>query len=192
MNKNESHNWVKKAQEGDRAAFTALVQTHQALIYSCAYQYMKNKTDAEDATQETFLKAYKSLASFDFRAEFGTWLYRICVNHCLNLIRAKKPNQSTDVEGAIELPGTMRTQESTLEDARMEQRLREALQGLSEALRNTVILVMIEGLPQQEAAEILGCSVGTVAWRVHEARKLLAHELKELLPEDLQEQYLNP
>lgn len=177
---------LKKAQGGDRQAFGRLVRLHQRRVFACAMQMLADAGEAEDALQETFLRAWRALPRFDGRSELSTWLYRICVNVCLNTIRKRKRRAASDVDDprvpepeADPTQGTNDPGRST-EAAQLYGRLAAALDRLSPTLRTTVILVLVEGVPHKEAARVLGCPEGTIAWRIHEARRRLRKELGDM------------
>ena len=192
MADNEEAQWIERAQKGDRAAFGRLVRLHHRRIYACAAQMLGDRGEAEDAVQETFLRAYRAIDRFDGRAELSTWLYRICINVSLNALRRRKRTDAADVnDPRIPEPAADPSQGNSdprhaLEGAELYRRLATALDELSPSLRSTVVLVLLEGMPQKDAAEVLGCSEGTVAWRVHEARRRLREKLGDLLDEATQ------
>lgn len=189
MADNEEAEWIARAQKGDRVAFGRLVRAHQRRIYACAAQMLGDRGEAEDAVQETFLRAFRAIDRFDGRAELSTWLYRICINVSLNAIRRRKRTDAADVnDPRVPEPAADPTQggsdpRQVLEGAELYRRLSAALDELSPSLRSTVVLVLIEGMPQKEAAEVLGCSEGTIAWRVHESRRRLREKLGDLFDE---------
>ncbi|HJL19722.1 MAG TPA: RNA polymerase sigma factor [Sandaracinaceae bacterium LLY-WYZ-13_1] len=173
------------AREGDQRAFSRLVRAHQRRVFACAVQMLGDGGDADDAVQETFVRAWRAIARFDGRSQLSTWLYRVCVNVCLNHIRKRKRHDASDLaDPRVPEPEADPTQGFTdpgraLEVQQLQGRIATALDGLSESLRTTVILVLVQGMPQKEAAEVLGCSEGTVAWRIHEARRRLRRALAE-------------
>lgn len=173
------------AKRGDRTAFGRLVRLHQRRVFACALQMLADKGEAEDAVQETFLRAFRAIERFDGRSELSTWLYRICVNVCLNALRKRRRVQPTDlsdprVPEPVADPSQGETDPGqTMETAQMQARLANALDTLSPSLRTTVVLVLIQGMPHKEASEVLGCPEGTVAWRIHEARRKLRALLSE-------------
>lgn len=169
---------VDRARSGDPSAFDDLVKRHQARIYRLCVHILRSHGDADDLTQETFVRAYRALDRFDGRSAFFTWLYRIAVNLCLNALRSRK-NRSRDSsleDARIDGIEPCADSERPDEDALRKQTYRLLCQGidsLSETLRTTMILVCVDGLSHEDAAAILGAPVGTVAWRVHEARRKL-------------------
>jgi RNA polymerase sigma-70 factor (ECF subfamily) len=192
MADNEQSQWIERAQQGDRAAFGRLVRLHHRRVYACAAQMLGDRGEAEDAVQETFLRAYRAIDRFDGRAELSTWLYRICINDSLIALRRRNRTDAADVhDPRIPEPAADPTQGSSdprhaFEGAELYRRLSAALDALSPSLRSTVVLVLLEGMPQKEAADALGCSEGTIAWRVHEARRRLREQLGDLLEEATQ------
>jgi RNA polymerase sigma-70 factor (ECF subfamily) len=175
----EDQKWLERARNGDRAAFGALVRLHQRRVHRLALQLTGNAGDADDVVQETFLRAYRAIDRFDGRAELFTWLYRICVNVALNLRRQGRrvtadlddPRVPEPVDGAAD-PAL------TAERADAYRALAQGLDSLSESLRTTMVLACVEQLPYKDIAQVLGCSEGTIAWRVHEARR----RLRECIP----------
>jgi RNA polymerase sigma-70 factor (ECF subfamily) len=97
-----------EARTGDRNAFRVLVDRHGRAVFRLAYRMTGNEGDAEDVVQETFLRAYKQIGQFDGRSSFSTWLYRICSNCSLDLIRARKTPALETGSGAVERNGTRR------------------------------------------------------------------------------------
>ena len=177
---------LTKAQEGDRRAFGHLVKMHQGRVSACATKMLTSASEAEDAAQETFIRAWKALSRFDGRSKLSTWLYRICVNVCLNRIRSQKGKRHADLDDPSAPDAAADPQKSgndpghTLELSELQLRLQASLERLSPSLRSAVVLVLIEGMPHKEAGDVLGVPEGTVAWRIHEARRRLRDELKDL------------
>ncbi|HZF52234.1 MAG TPA: sigma-70 family RNA polymerase sigma factor [Polyangiaceae bacterium] len=176
---------VDQAKSGSSQAFGALVRRHQKRIFRLAFHLVRSGAEAEDVTQETFVRAYQALDRFDGRSEPFTWLYRIAVNLSLNTIRARKPTRDAtsadDPRIEALLLETRPSHGSDPNEASQQRELAAALcdgiDKLSETLRSTLILVAIDGLGHDEAAKVLGCPEGTVAWRVHEARRKLREYL---------------
>jgi RNA polymerase sigma-70 factor (ECF subfamily) len=177
---------VDAAKGGDAEAFGKLVRRHQKRVYRLAVHLLRNAAEAEDVAQEAFVRAYGALDRFDGRSEPFTWLYRITVNLSLNVIRSRKTARvgGTTDDPRLEAvlverrpgfadPGRQAT------DRELAVALSDGMDSLSETLRTTLVLVTIDGLSHAEASDVLGCPEGTVAWRVHEARR----KLKEFLIE---------
>jgi len=176
---------VNAAREGDREAFEKLVEKHSKKIYHTALHLIADPDEAKDLTQETFVKAYRAIARFDGRSSFMTWIYRILVNLSLN----RRKQLSRQRPGRLQDP---RVQTFVLDKARPDEddperkvsnlrtieALIKALDEMSEVLRTTLVLVVFENVDYKQAADILGCSEGTVAWRVFRAREILRDKLK--------------
>jgi RNA polymerase sigma-70 factor (ECF subfamily) len=166
MSKATDRELVDSARAGDSEAFGSLMR--------------RDPAEAEDVTQETFVRAYRALERFDGRSEAFTWIYRIAVNLSLNAIRARKAKRqavSADdprLETAIlETHAEGESPHGASENRELGQALTEGMDALSDTLRTTLILVGVDGLSHAEASEVLGCPEGTIAWRVHEGRKKL-------------------
>lgn len=178
----EQLQWIERARGGDVRAFELLVRQHQRRIYRLALHLTGSGGDADDVTQETFFRAYRAIERFDGRAEIFTWLYRICVNVALNLRRSgRRVVANLDDPRVPEPTADGENPAASAERAQAYRALTRALDGLSESLRTTLVLACVEQLPYKDIAQVLGCSEGTVAWRVHEARK----RLRDALPDEV-------
>ena len=177
---------VEKAKAGDSLAFGALVRRHQRRIFRLAFHLVRSGAEAEDVTQDTFVRAYKALDRFDGRSEPFTWLYRIAVNLSLNILRSRKvtrdssPVDDPRVESLLRETGPFGRDPATAsQEKQLAKALCEGIDTLSDTLRTTLILVCIDGLGHEDASKVLGCPEGTVAWRVHEARRKLREYLAD-------------
>ena len=183
---------LDRARNGDREAFGQLVRRHQRRVYAAALHILGNHSDADDATQETFVKAFRALATFDGRSDFFTWLYRITVNTALNTLRGgkrgaalseKSGTEAAHIGGRPESLGQQGSDPAQKAQHGAEvQRVLGAIAELSPSLRVTLVLATIEDLPHKQIAEILEIPEGTVAWRVNEARRLLRQRLSATEP----------
>lgn len=177
---------VDRARGGDAEAYGLLVRRHQRRIFRLALHLTKSAPEAEDITQETFVRGYQALARFDGRSEPFTWLYRIAVNLSLNIIRSRKTRASTPdddprIEGLLAESRLTRGSDpsTSAHQRRLASTLCEGIDSLSETLKTTLVLVCIDGVSHEDAAQVLGCPEGTIAWRVHEARRKLKAFLEE-------------
>lgn len=178
---------LDRARSGDREAFGRLVRRHQRRVYAAALHILGNHADADDATQETFVRAFRGLPTFDGRADFFTWLYRITVNTALNSLRGGKRGAALAQKGGTEaahvggrpeaLGQSVADPSQRAERTAEVSRVLAAIAELSPSLRVTLVLATIEDLPHKQIAEILEIPEGTVAWRVNEARRLLRNRL---------------
>jgi RNA polymerase sigma-70 factor, ECF subfamily len=183
----ETANLVKRAQDGDQAAFAKLVQPHMRKAYHTALKITRNREDAEDAAQQTFLKAFANIGQFQGSAQFSTWLTRIAMNEALMLVRKRRSENShltyeTDSEEgthSIEhLCGGDHLEPEVLFAKKENQRIvREAVDSLRGTLRVVVWLLGLEERQSKDAAKILNLSQSAVKTRFLRARQ----ELRECL-----------
>ena len=161
---------AQAAQDGDRAAFAALVARHYDRIHGLAFRLTGQKAEAEDLTQDICLALPAKLGSYRREARFTTWLYRVTVNAAHDRRRrAASHARGADGWGTWEL----NRRAGIAEEAAALDWLTETMRSLPSELRDTVALTLGEELSQKEAAEVLGISEGTVAWRMSEVKKRL-------------------
>jgi RNA polymerase sigma-70 factor, ECF subfamily len=181
---------VARAQRGEKHAFELLVGKYQRRLLRLISRLVRDPAEAEDVTQEAFIKAYRALPQFRGDAAFYTWLYRIGVNTAKNFLvsNGRKPPSSTekDAEEAetFEDAGQLRdinTPESLLMSRQVAEAVNAAMARLPEELRSAVTLREIEGLSYDEIAEVMNCPIGTVRSRIFRAREAIAAELRPLL-----------
>ncbi len=176
--------YVYKTVEGDVEAFNELVNRHHTKIYGLAYRMLGNSEDAEDATQETFLEAYKSIKSFRFQSQFGTWLYSIGLNTCNQYIRkAKSRNrmleaytEETATRGMVE---ERNVPERVAIKTEQSQVIQAAIDRLPPKQREVITLYYMQHLKYKEIAEVLNISLGTVASRLNKATQNLKTKLEK-------------
>lgn len=176
--------YVHKTVEGDVEAFNELVNRHHSKIYGLAYRMLGNSEDAQDATQETFLEAYKSIKSFRFQSQFGTWLYKVGLNTCNQIIRkAKSRNRMMDAyteEKSIRgMTETREIPERLAIKAEQSELVQAAIDRLPPKQKEVVTLFYMQHLKYKEIAEILDCSIGTVASRLNKAMQNLKVKLEK-------------
>jgi len=164
---------VELARRGDRGAFDELLRRHDDRMRGLAYRLLADRHAMDDALQEAYVNAYGGLARFKAGSNFGTWLYRVTYNACIDEIRRGKRRPEAD-EGAGEEPSGQPGPERVVSAA---ETVRTALAELPVSQRVTVVLVDGEGFDHQEVAKILGVAPGTVASRLHRARATLRHTL---------------
>lgn len=180
----EAAELVAAAQAGDRRAFEALVLRYRPRIYALALHLTGSPSDADDITQDAFLRAYARLHEFEGRSQFFTWLYRIALHRALNVKRdrGRRPTAPLDdprITAAIAVDAAG-DPARTLELQEAYGQLLAAFDRLSPVLRTTVVLTTLQGMNYSEAAVVLETTEGTIAWRVHEARRKLREEITRL------------
>jgi len=161
---------VAAAVRGDEAAFTMLVRTHADAVYGHALRFFGDPQAAEDATQEVFIKVFRTLGSFDGRARLSTWLYRVTRNVCLDLVRSGKRTPSPVDPVSLEPLSTV----DFADDVVFGQALEQAVATLAPEDRDAFNAITLFGLSYLEAADALGVPAGTVKSRVFRARRALA------------------
>ena len=168
---------VAQAKAGDSRAFEALVRRYRKRIFALALHITGSASEADDIAQEVFLKAYRALPQFEGRSQFFTWVYRMTVNRSLNARRDRaRRGEDTLDDPRIELAVAVDARDNPGRAAELRQtyaRLLRALDSLPVEMRTTVILVSLQGMSHGEVGVIQKVSEGTIAWRMHEARRRL-------------------
>jgi RNA polymerase sigma-70 factor, ECF subfamily len=170
---------VRRAQANDKEAYEELIRRHQQRVFAVASGILRRHEDVEDIAQQVFIKAYFSLKRFDGRAAFSTWLYRITLNECWDLLRKKKvrpllyesdlsEEQALRVAGAESSDGSGPDIRERLE---ARQRVERLLAGLDERDRVMLMLKEVEGFSIEEIAEVLQLNANTVKVRLFRARR---------------------
>lgn len=173
---------IEAAREGDRGAFGQLVERYERPVFSLAYRMMGNASDAEDAAQEAFFKAFRALGSYDAGRSFSTWLLSITAHHCIDRIRRRKNNE-VSLDGMPQYrwqPGTSVDPQVAAERSGEAETVRAGLAALPEDYRVVVVLRYWHDLGYSEIASILGESESAIKSRLHRARRRLAEFLLEV------------
>jgi RNA polymerase sigma-70 factor, ECF subfamily len=183
---------VAQVLAGDRDGFRVLVERHSRSIFRVAYRMTGSRADAEEIVQETFLRAYKSLGSFELRANFGTWLYRIAVNRALDFLSSKKTqmqnketytiNDSPDPDDAqqVQLPAANPGPDRILLSAEIKKKVAQAMGLLTAAERVAFTMRHMEGQSIEEISQVLNVKASAAKNCVFRAVQKLRHELKPL------------
>ena len=181
---------VERVQRGDKHAFDLLVAKYQRKLGRLISRFVRDAGEAEDVTQDAFIKAYRALPGFRGDSAFYTWLYRIGINTAKNYLLANKrrppsttPFDSEESEGFEDagLLHEVSTPENELMSKQVVSTVQSALQLLPEDLRSALTLREIEGLSYEEIASVMNCPVGTVRSRIFRAREAVAEKLRPLL-----------
>jgi RNA polymerase sigma-70 factor (ECF subfamily) len=174
---------VRQARQGDRSAFKRLYEENRERVYNLAFYMLGDAVWAEDTLQTVFLKAYRGLHRFQFRSEFGTWVYRIALNECLNQLRGRRarivPIES--LFGSAEEADSRPSPDSEHFERQRAEIVRRAVMDLSPKLRAVVVMKYFEGLSYDEMAAMLGCSPGTVASRMNRALLKVEQRLRPVI-----------
>ncbi|MDR1061705.1 MAG: sigma-70 family RNA polymerase sigma factor [Clostridiales bacterium] len=180
---------VRQALCGDLGAFEALVLKYEKMVFSISYRMLLDRDEAQDAAQETFLKAFRALPSFKGGSKFATWLYRIAANACLDLLRKRKSYselsldaQAEDEDGArggFDVADGAADIEAAIESREFKALVREAVDGLPDAHRAIIVMRDFQDMEYADIADALGCPEGTVKSRINRARGRLKRILLE-------------
>ncbi len=172
---------LRRLARGDDAALAELVRRHQQRVYQIAYRLLRDPLEAEDAAQEVFIKVYENAHRFEPKASVAAWLHRITANHCLNVLRRRRPTESLDQEEAPAAPDPGASPLELLEERDLHRRLEELLNGLPENQRRALILKRYAGLSYQEIGAELGLSPQAVDGLLKRARQTLKQALADYL-----------
>ncbi|QDH70506.1 RNA polymerase sigma factor RpoE [Marilutibacter alkalisoli] len=180
---------VRRVQQGDSAAFDALVRKYQHRIVGLIGRYIPDWSECQDVAQETFMRAYRALPNFRGDAQFYTWLHRIAVNTAKNHLAAQNrrpPTDDVDAADAEQFDGGIRlrdtdTPEHELMRQEVERAVMETVQSLPGELATAITLREVEGLSYEEIASRMDCPIGTVRSRIFRAREAIDERLRPLL-----------
>lgn len=167
---------IQKAVDGDVDALGRLLREHDDRMRAVAYRMLGSRAAMDDALQAAYLNAFRGLPRFRAEADFGTWLHRIVVNACYDLLRKDGRRAEVSLQ-ALPEPEAVESVESIEEQLVLGRQLHEALASLPQEFRAAVVLVDGEGLSYADAAEVLGVERGTVASRLNRARSILRERL---------------
>lgn len=177
---------ITRAKTGDETSFELLIEGCKTKAYNIAWRYMRNEQDALDALQESFIKVFRHLGKFKGESSFDTWVYRIVVNTCNDMLR-KNSNlkivntiyEKEEEEPIVKVPDPGPTPWEALERKEKSQFLLDCIETLHPDQKEIIVLRDIQGFSYQELTEILDCSIGTVKSRINRARKRLKQVIME-------------
>ena len=173
---------LAKFLDGDHDAFASLMGRHEDRIFGLCVRMLHNRSDALESTQEIFITAFRRASSFRGDSAFGTWLYRIAINHCKDVLRRHK-----DVlleQEHLEIDRRPRTERSLEEVANLRLDLSRALAELPDDYKEAVVMHDLSGLPYEEIATVTGVPIGTVKSRISRGRRQLARLLEHEVASD--------
>jgi RNA polymerase sigma-70 factor (ECF subfamily) len=175
---------IQRCLQGDQTAWEALVRMYRRKVFNVAYKFVAKHEAAEDLTQEIFLKIFKSLDTFDRRADFQTWLISVSRNLCIDHYRSVRKERAT-IDRAVDASQLAPASRDPGPMAALEQRdrltlLRDALAALPDAHRTAVLMRDIRELSYQEIAARLGLPEGTVKSRINRGRTELARQIRKV------------
>ncbi|MFA6736958.1 MAG: RNA polymerase sigma factor [Saccharofermentanales bacterium] len=169
---------IREITAGNDAAFKTLMERYQLQVFRTVMGFLHTKEDAEDVTQEVFIRIYQSLNTFQGGSEFSTWLYRITINMSLNFLRSNRKKRMLQ---SLEALFTLRSEEKNpleeLESAERDRRIRKAIDSLPERQRMAFILSRYQELPQKKIAAVMNRSEGAVEQLLQRAKENLQKKL---------------
>ena len=173
---------IERASQGDAQAFNELLAEHERRMYAVALRMCGTKEDAEDCLQEAMLRIYRAIGGFKGQSSFGTWVYRITMNTCLDELRRRKSRPGTSLDGMVEAgwsPSDGREgPEQHAVRAETRRRLEALIQQLPEDMRAAVVLRDIQGLSYEDIARALDANVGTIKSRISRGREKLREKIQ--------------
>ena len=180
---------VAEARRGNVGAFGELVERHQDALFNGICRRVRQREDAEDLTQEVFVKAFRNIARFEGRSSFYTWLYSIAINVVISHRRklgARRHASTFSLDGGdgdrpLDVADHAATPDVASQHHEMGERIEQAIAQLDEEHRTIVVLRDIEGFDYEAIGKLLGCPQGTVKSRLHRARLALREQLKDLV-----------
>jgi RNA polymerase sigma-70 factor (ECF subfamily) len=186
----EENRLVERSRQRDEEAFGVLVQKYKTKVFNLAYSFTRDRETADDLAQEVFIKVYYALEKFKFQSGFGTWLYRIAINHFKDYLRKHGKERHVSIETlGREVSSSLsedmiKKKERAQEAADRKKLLYQALRSLPEKHQVILTLRDIQGHSYEEIASILKLSAGTVDSRLHRARKMLRKKIAPFLSQE--------
>ncbi len=163
---------------GDVEAFEELMRAHEDRVFAICLRTLGEREMALDATQETFITVFRKVSQFQGNSAFSTWIYRVAVNTCYDMLRRAKRKQADALPEHVDPPDLAAADELSSVELRPD--ISAAMAGLPDEFRAAIVLSDLEGLPLSEVSEIIGVPVGTVKSRLFRGRRLLASALGNL------------
>lgn len=170
MENHEEIKLVRLAKDGDSVAFNNLVKQNYLLVYKISYNWCRVKEDAEDITQEVFVKLAKNIFSFKEESAFQTWLYRIIINTAKDFTLKEERKHLKEKKFKED---QMLNELLYQEEISIVSKIHQMIECLPQKLKDTALLVFTEGMTHKEAAVVLDCAEKTISWRIHQVKKKL-------------------
>ena len=181
MEQNEKH-LIERAAAGDASAFNTLMGRHEQRMYAIALRMCKNREDAQDCLQEAMLRVFRAIGAFKGESSFGTWMYRITMNTCLDELRRRKKSKDTSMDALLDQgwspPDLSAAPEKKAIQSELHRNLNDAINELPEDMRAAIILRDIHGCAYDEIAKALDLNVGTVKSRISRGRERLREKIR--------------
>jgi len=173
--------WIEQALKGDQSAFGRLVQAYERPVYNLTYRLLHDAVEAEDAAQETFLRAYDKLATFQPERKFVNWLLSIASHYCIDCLRRRGRAPQLSLDGPLPpqwLASDTQRPDQAVSRKQQQEQIRQLLDMLEPAYRAAVVLRYWYDLSYEEIAEAMGTTESAIKSRLHRARRMLAGQLQ--------------
>jgi len=189
MNEQSEQALIKRCKNGDLQAFEELISKYEAKVFNITFRILGDYTEAEDVSQDILIKVFKYIKGFKEQSSFYTWLYRITVNECMDMVKKRKKNSACSLDSPLEFGDDEVTREIQDSGESVEQKvvrnelrkcLADAIKLLKDEHRIVIVLRDVQGFSYEEISEITKCPPGTVKSRINRARC----ELKDILMKD--------
>lgn len=179
---------IKQVRKGDQNAFGEVVELYKDKVFQLCFRMLGNSHEAEDISQEAFIRAYINIERYNIDRKFSTWLYRIATNLCIDRIRKKKPDYYLDAEVAgtegltlySQIPASQLAPDEEVSKIELQEIIQNEILKLPEKYRAVIVLKYIEELPLLEISKILDLPIGTVKTRIHRGREALRKQLRHI------------
>ncbi|KIO58356.1 hypothetical protein B4064_3765 [Caldibacillus thermoamylovorans] len=179
---------IKQVRKGDQNAFGEIVELYKDKVFQLCFRMLGNSHEAEDISQEAFIRAYINIERYNIDRKFSTWLYRIATNLCIDRIRKKKPDYYLDAEVAgtegltlySQIPASQLAPDEEVSKIELQEIIQNEILKLPEKYRAVIVLRYIEELPLLEISKILDLPIGTVKTRIHRGREALRKQLRHI------------
>lgn len=179
---------IKEVKKGDQSAFEEIVSYYQQKVYQICYRMLGNVHEAEDIAQESFVRAFVNIHSYDDKRKFSTWLYRIATNLAIDRIRKKKPDYFLDAEvkgtKGLDMYSYLSDDapkpDEEVESLELQSFIQKQILSLSPKYRSVIVLRYINELSLKEISETLDMPIGTVKTRIHRGREALRKKLRDV------------
>lgn len=179
---------INQVLKGDQNAYAEIIEIYKDKVFQLAYRMLGNRHEAEDISQEAFIRAYVNIHSYNINLKFSTWLYRIATNLCIDRIRKKKPDYYLDAEIAgtegltmySQIPDQSPLPDEDIESLELQDTIQREISKLPDKYRSVIVLKYIEELSLNEISDILDLPLGTVKTRIHRGREALRKQLRHM------------
>ena len=188
MDQKDDRYYISKVLEGDMQAFSYLVDKYKDMVFTLAFRILKNRENAEEVAQDSFVKVYQNLKKFKSKSKFSTWLYRIVYNTAISRVRVKQnPTMSIDDQKFFEIEDEKQNVSKSFDIENNKIILQRLLNKLDESDRALITLYYLDECKISEIAEITGINISNIKVKLHRTRKKMKEELHRILKSEMVE-----